>query len=104
MPKRGEKMEMETEYIDVGDEIPKKKYYVCMTDKFMSGWGKARNKINKLVIGCNTYEEAHTIQKNAMNRPEMKYVNITGNKPRYNKNRYYVSYMDFSEMGDIWTK
>ena len=29
-----------------------RKYYVTMTDKFMSGWGEAAGKVNKLVIEC----------------------------------------------------
>ena len=29
------------------------KYYVTMTDSFMSGWGYAKNKINKLVFPLN---------------------------------------------------
>lgn len=36
-------------------------YYVSMTDKFMSGWGMAEGKLNKLVISCNTAEEANMI-------------------------------------------
>ena len=68
-----------------------KKYYVTMTDKFMSGWGMAKNKINKLVIVCNTYEEAKVVAENARNRSEMKYINITDKKPYYSSDRYYVS-------------
>lgn len=67
-------------------------YYVTMTDKFMSGWGHARGKINKLVISCNTFDEALIVSANAERRAEMKYVNITAEKPYYNKDRYFVSY------------
>ncbi len=66
-------------------------YYVTMTDKFMSGWGMARGKINKLVISCNTYDEANTVRNNADRRSEMKYVNIRTTKPYYNADRYMVS-------------
>lgn len=66
-------------------------FYVTMTDKFMSGWGRARGKTNKLVISCNTYDEAETVAANARNRSEMKYVNICENKPRYD-DRYFVSW------------
>ena len=58
-------------------------YYVTMTDNFMSGWGPARDKTNKLVISCNTMEEAQIVEENALNRPEMRYVNICINKPYY---------------------
>jgi len=36
--------------------IPKKKWYVTMTDKFMSGWGEARGKTNKFLhLDYNNY-------------------------------------------------
>jgi hypothetical protein len=47
-------------------------YYVTMTDKFMSGWGEAQGKNNKLVISCDTYEEAQIVEENARRRKEMK--------------------------------
>ena len=58
-------------------------YYVTMTDKFMSGWGKAKGTTNKLVISCNTYDEALIVAQNARSRPEMKYINIRDTKPYY---------------------
>ena len=66
-------------------------YYVTMTDKFMSGWGQARERINKLIISCNTYDEAKIVAENADNRSEMKYVNIRYMKPYYSADRYCVS-------------
>ena len=66
-------------------------YYVTMTDKFMSGWGMANGKINKLVISCDTFEEAVTVSNNAERRGEMIYVNIRDNKPYYSADRYFVS-------------
>lgn len=66
-------------------------YYVTMTDKFMSGWGHARDKTNKLVISCDTYDEALTVANNAERRQEMKYVNIRDSKPYYSSDRYFVS-------------
>jgi len=74
--------------------LKQQKYYVCMIDRFMSGWGKAEGKINKLVIECETYEESIIIHNNAVRRPEMKYININRNKPHYNKDIYYVSMHD----------
>ncbi len=70
----------------------KGKCYVTMTDKFMSGWGQARGKINKLVISCNSREEANTVYRYATNRYEMRYVNIASNKPYYNPKKYLVSW------------
>jgi len=74
-----------------------------MTDKFMSGWGMAEGKINKLVIECDTYNEAEIVQDNARNRTEMIYININRNKPNYDKNRCYVSLHDKSDYGN-WFK
>lgn len=65
-----------------------KKYYVTMTDKFMSGWGKAEGKINKLIFICDNYDEAETVAQNAENRTDMKYINICSKKPYYNSNKY----------------
>ena len=70
---------------------PKVTVWVSMTDKIMSGWGLAKDKINKLVIGCHNYSEAVIVADNARNRPEMKYVNICLNKPRYPEHSHYVS-------------
>jgi hypothetical protein len=70
------------------------KYYVSMTDRFMSGWGMAQGKINKLIIECDTYAEANIVYENALQRSEMKYVAIGTRKPYYSPNRYYVSHHD----------
>jgi len=70
----------------------KKQYYVTMTDKFMSGWGMAKNKTNKLIIECDTMEEAEIVEENAKYRSDMKYVNIVITKPYYNKVQYHTSF------------
>jgi hypothetical protein len=74
-----------------------KMYYVTMTDKFMSGWGEAKGKTNKLVFICETYEQAKTVANNAENRSEMKYVNICTEKPRYDVNRYLTQFKTIEE-------
>lgn len=81
-----------------------KKWYVTMTDKFLSGWGIAKNKTNKLVIECDTYEQAEIIEKNAKKRNEMRYINITSKKPYFDKKKFVVSEKNFDELGSIWTK
>lgn len=85
------------------NKIPNKKYYVTMTDTFLSGWGRAEGKTNKLVIGCDSYEEAEKIKRNAELRSEMKYVNITTTKPHY-KHHILTSYKEYSDLGEIWKK
>jgi hypothetical protein len=79
-------------------------YYVTMTDKFMSGWGKAEGKINKYVIRCATYQDAETIERNAHRRPEMKHINILGKLPYYSPERYLLSLETFEDMGVIWKR
>jgi len=67
------------------------KYYVTMTDSFMSGWGYAKNKINKLVFLCDSYEQAERVFNNAESRNEMKYINICIKYPYHlNNNKYYT--------------
>lgn len=77
------------------------KFYVTMTDKFMSGWGMAKGKTNKLIIECDTYEQAETISRNASKRSEMRYVNICSRKPRYGAN-VVESWKTWDDMGQIW--
>ena len=69
-----------------------RKYYVSMTDRFMSGWGKARDKINKLVFICDSMEEARIVKNNALIRTDQIYINICINKPYYNKRHYFAQY------------
>lgn len=66
------------------------KYYVVMTDKALSGWGKSSGKINKLILECDSYEQAKIVEANAKSRPDMKYVNITRKKPYYDSRRYFA--------------
>ena len=75
------------------------KFYVTMTDKFLSGWGMANGKINKLVISCASQKEANIVYDNAVNRGEMKYVNIVMKKPYYPPKQYYVSWHNRSTYG-----
>ena len=77
-------------------------YFVTMTDKFLSGWGRAEGKINKFVVACYSYEQAETIERNAHKRNEMKYINITSKKPYYPAGRYLVSWKKYDELGQIW--
>lgn len=80
-----------------------RKFFVTMSDKFMSGWGMAQGKTNKLIIECDTFEQAQAIERNAHKRPEMKYINICINRPRYGRN-VVESWKTFDELGDIWKK
>ena len=77
------------------------KYYVTMTDKFMSGWGIAKDKTNKMIVVCDTWQQAEQIESVARNRPEMKYINIRTTKPRYGSN-VVESWKCWDDLGDIW--
>jgi len=77
--------------------------YVTMTDKFMSGWGMADNKTNKLIFECDSYSQARIVADNASKRSEMKYINICSNRPYYNKDRYYAQTKTIEDYG-TWYK
>ena len=79
------------------------KLWVTMTDNFLSGWGQARGKTNKLVLECESNEEANIVEQNARNRSEMKYVNICARKPSYNARHYLTSWHDKTDY-DSWYK
>jgi len=68
-----------------------KKYYFTMTNTFLSGWGRAENKKNKVVFECDSMDEAIIVKNNAKNRDEMKCINIVTKKPYYDSNFYHVS-------------
>jgi len=80
-----------------------KPVYVSMTDRAMSGWGRAEGRINKLVFICKDYKEAEIVEQNAINRGDMTYINICNNKPYYNKDRYYAQMID-NEIYSSWYK
>lgn len=68
-------------------------WYVTMTDKFMSGWGKARGRVNKLVFVCDSLEQALIVSANARARSDQKYISVTtGRRPWYSPERYMVQF------------
>lgn len=76
-------------------------YYVTMTDKFMSGWGPATNKTNKLIVECATYEQAAQIAKAARTRSEMRRVSIRSTRPYYGAH-ILASWKTWDDMGGMW--
>tara|TARA_Y100000593_G_scaffold45251_1_gene86106 strand:+ start:78 stop:323 length:246 start_codon:yes stop_codon:yes gene_type:complete len=76
-----------------------------MTDNFMSGWGMAKNKINKLVFICDNYKQAQIVYNNAKNRKEMKYINISFNYPYHlNSNKYLTQVKTKKDMKYFYIK
>jgi hypothetical protein len=68
------------------------KFYVSMTDTFMSGWGKAKGKVNKLVLECDSMEEAMIVEQNARKRSDQKDIIIHTNKPVFSTTNMFVSF------------
>jgi len=78
-------------------------FYVTMSDEFMSNWGKAKGRINKLVFACENVDDMNAVYENAKKRSEMKYVNICTRKPSYPSGRYLVQYKT-KETSPNWYK
>ena len=76
--------------------------FVWMTDKFMSGWGQAKGKINKLIIRCDTLEQAECIFKNAQMRDEMKNINYGRKLPYFSESKYKLSFKTWDQLGYVW--
>ena len=70
-------------------------YYVTATDKFMSGWGLAKGKTNKVVVICENLTEAEEVEEALHSRDEMKYINIRASKPYYNSS-YIISWYRYN--------
>jgi hypothetical protein len=77
------------------------KLYVTMTDKFMSGWGYASDRINKMIVECDTIEQAEQVQRVARQRSEMIRVNIRTTKPRYGTH-IVESWKTWADLGSVW--
>lgn len=76
-------------------------FYVTMTDKYLSGWGMSENKTNKLIIECETLEQAEQIERVARYRDEMTHVNIRTTKPCYRSN-IVESWKTWNDLGEVW--
>lgn len=78
-------------------EIPDAPFYVLSNDRFMSGWGPARNQVNTIILPCATSEQADTVLQNCQDRPEQKNVRLVIHKPRM---RDSVLYSLLTETGE----
>jgi len=61
----------------------------------------SENKTNKLIIECETLEQAEQIERVARYRDEMTYVNIRTTKPYYGSN-ILASWKTWDELGEVW--
>ena len=82
--------------------MKRKLYWVTMTDTYLSGWGAAKGKTARLLVECDTYEQATIIAANAAKRSEMKRIVICVHRPRPLRS-HVVTYQKFNELGEIWT-
>lgn len=57
-------------------------YYVSMTDKFLSGWGKAQGKRARYIYCARDLEQARIIQQNAKCRGDQKNVTVAA-RPKF---------------------
>lgn len=79
--------------IDSHHDIPRASFYVCATDSFMSGWGKSRGLNNRVILPCDSLDEAFLVANYARSRSEMKRVTICEAKPRLNHHANTYSLM-----------
>ena len=79
-----------------------KKYYVRMTDKFLSEWGVAEGKHNVLVIECDTYAQADAIARAAHDRTDMQRIEICLMKPPRERAGVLYSRKHFSDFAGDW--
>ncbi len=75
--------------------------YVRMTDKFMSGWGKAKGSRNVHVVECDTRAQADEIEAAALSRSEMQRVMILPTEPRARKGVIYTR-RHYRDLGAVW--
>lgn len=66
------------------------KFYVVTTDTFMSGWGKAEGKTNKLILPCESYEQAEIVEKNAKARQDQTNVSIRKTMPKFDEGKVFA--------------
>lgn len=64
-------------------ETKKAKFYVWATDKCLSGWGRATNRIHKHIVLCDSEEERDRILCGFEGSWEFKHVNWSCDRPRW---------------------
>lgn len=64
-------------------EITRETVFVTTTDTFMSGWAVAEGLTNKLILLCNSMEQARIVADNAKARSDQKRVKIHTKPPTY---------------------
>lgn len=68
--------------------------FVTFTDKILSGWGRAEDKVSKRVIICDTFRQAKRLEDAFKCAPKscgFRYVNIHTKFPYYNPAKVRIS-------------
>jgi len=76
------------------EEIPTSRFYVTCKDTFMSGWGKATDADNIVILPCDSKSEAEIVSDNANGRTDQVNVKIHSVKPRLRESGAVYSLMD----------
>jgi hypothetical protein len=76
-------------------------FYVQMTDKFMSGWGLAKEKLNIHVIECDTREQADEIKAAAQSRSEMSQIMVVRTAPK-DRTGAIITRRHYDRLGAVW--
>ena len=84
--------------------MAKAMFWVSMTDPFFSGTGNPDGKTNKVVMVCETYEEASIVEANVKARGDMKYINICSRLPRYPERTHYTQIMTKADYPEWYQK
>ena len=71
----------EMRILDHPDEVPAAAWYVLVTDTFMSGWGPAEGKTNRLVFPCDSFAEAESVASYAASRTDTENVRVEPSPP-----------------------
>ena len=79
--------------ITIASQVPAAPWYVLVTDTFMSGWGHATGKINRLIFPCDSKDEAEDVAEYARSRTDTSRVFVTTNKPRVDRPGYFWQLM-----------
>lgn len=66
-------------------------YYVSATDKHMSGWGRAQNRINRLVFVCDTLAQAERVLDKCKERKYLYLAGPTDRAPRCYKTKNVIA-------------
>tara|TARA_R110002012_G_scaffold170775_2_gene335356 strand:+ start:3574 stop:3867 length:294 start_codon:yes stop_codon:yes gene_type:complete len=75
-------------HVTTRGEIPDAPFYITLTDTFMSGWGKARNLTNRLILPCASLDEAARVEQYAKSRKDTKNVRFCTTKPQIGIGQY----------------